>query len=58
MRIFVSGSDVGHCSRFKATRQGGRVVMVGMGPPQVKVPLVDAIIKEIDIRGVFRYANW
>ena len=32
--------------------------MVGMGPPQVKAPLVDAIIKEIDILGIFRYANW
>ncbi|XP_003748082.1 sorbitol dehydrogenase [Galendromus occidentalis] len=42
---------------INVTRQGGRVVMVGMGPPQVKVPLVDAVIKELDIRGVFRYAN-
>ena len=28
-----------------------------MGAPEVKVPLIDALIREVDIRGVFRYAN-
>jgi L-iditol 2-dehydrogenase len=45
-------------SLIKATKAGGVLVMVGMGPLQVKVPLVSAACREIDILGVFRYANW
>lgn len=34
------------------------LVLVGNSPPEVTVPLVNAAIREIDIRGVFRYVNW
>lgn len=40
-----------------ATRAGGCLVVVGCGSHYVKLPLVQAMTKEIDIRGVFRYAN-
>ncbi|KAH8334699.1 hypothetical protein KR074_003987 [Drosophila pseudoananassae] len=40
-----------------ATRSGGTVVVVGMGAPEVKLPLINALAREIDIRGVFRYCN-
>ncbi|KAJ8272252.1 hypothetical protein COCON_G00111110 [Conger conger] len=40
-----------------ATRSGGVVVVVGMGPAMVTVPLLSAGIREVDIRGVFRYCN-
>lgn len=32
-------------------------MIVGCGPPEVKIPLISALTREVDIRGVFRYAN-
>ncbi|KAM8705836.1 hypothetical protein ACLKA7_010174 [Drosophila subpalustris] len=40
-----------------STRSGGVVVVVGMGPPEIKLPLFNALAREVDIRGVFRYCN-
>lgn len=40
-----------------ATRSGGCVVIVGCGPPEVTLPLISGLTREIDIRGVFRYCN-
>ncbi|XP_033236861.1 sorbitol dehydrogenase-like isoform X2 [Drosophila pseudoobscura] len=40
-----------------ATRSGGVVVIVGMGAPEIKLPLINALSREVDIRGVFRYCN-
>lgn len=41
----------------QVTKSGGVVVLVGMGAPEVRVPLIKALIREIDIIGVFRYVN-
>lgn len=41
-----------------ATRSGGKVCIVGHGPSDVNVPIIKACVREVDIRGVFRYANW
>ncbi|KAI9659283.1 MAG: hypothetical protein M1821_001541 [Bathelium mastoideum] len=40
-----------------ATRPGGQVVMVGMGTPIQTLPLSAAHLREVDVIGVFRYAN-
>lgn len=39
------------------TQNSGRLVLVGMGPAEVKVPLLNAAIREVDIIGNFRYCN-
>ncbi|XP_058638067.1 sorbitol dehydrogenase-like isoform X2 [Onychostoma macrolepis] len=40
-----------------ATRSGGAVVPVGFGADMTTVPLLNAALREVDIRGVFRYRN-
>lgn len=42
---------------MKATQSGGILVVVGHGPGEVKLPMCGTLIREVDIRGVFRYAN-
>jgi L-iditol 2-dehydrogenase len=49
--IFVSAND------SQATRPGGRVLLIGMGTPIQTLPISAAALREVDIMGVFRYAN-
>lgn len=55
--IDASGAQSSIRLAILATKSGGVAVLVGMGAPEVQVPLINALIREVDIRGVFRYVN-
>lgn len=42
---------------FQATRSGGTLVLVGLGSEMTTIPLLHAAVREVDIKGVFRYCN-
>ena len=47
-----------YLSRSQATKSGGVLVLVGLGAPEAKIPIVDASVREVDIRGIIRFVNW
>ncbi|CAF0787014.1 unnamed protein product [Adineta steineri] len=55
--IECSGAESSIQTTFYGTISGGVVVLVGLGRPLASLPIVNAAVREIDIRGVFRYAN-
>ncbi|RKP11843.1 hypothetical protein BJ684DRAFT_21583, partial [Piptocephalis cylindrospora] len=55
--IECSGVESSLQASIKACRPGGAVVPVGMAHANITLPLIDAMCKEVDIRGVFRYRN-
>ena len=42
-------------SAIYATKSGGRVMLIGMGTPIQTLPISAAALREVDLRGVFRY---
>jgi len=55
--IECTGAESSLKLAIAGTKSGGVVVVVGMGAPNVTIPIVDALVREVDIRGIFRYAN-
>lgn len=54
----ASGSERASYQSVKVARRGGVVVLIGLyAQEEFQYPVLEAIIKEINIRGVHRYAN-
>ncbi|KAJ3529475.1 hypothetical protein NM208_g9738 [Fusarium decemcellulare] len=55
----ASSIEPSNCSGVEscATRGGGKVMLVGMGTPIQTLPLSAAALREVDLVGVWRYAN-
>ncbi|XP_033118858.1 sorbitol dehydrogenase-like [Anneissia japonica] len=52
-----SGVDSSLRLALYASQEGGSVVMIGRGSMEPTIPLAYVALREIDIKGVFRYAN-
>lgn len=52
-----SGAEQSVRVAIKATRSGGVALLIGMGAAEMTLPLCNALVREVDIRGVFRYVN-
>ncbi|KAK6173431.1 hypothetical protein SNE40_016883 [Patella caerulea] len=52
-----SGVDSSFILGIQVTRPGGKVVRVGGGSPKVELPLTRLNTNEVDLLGIFRYAN-
>jgi L-iditol 2-dehydrogenase len=57
--VFIDASGVPSAisDGIRALRPAGRAVLVGMGPDSVSIPLPVVQNRELELHGVFRYAN-
>lgn len=54
----ASGSPEATIQAVEITRSGGTIALIGMyEEAELMYPLIDVVIKELDVKGVLRYAN-
>ncbi|GFU22585.1 sorbitol dehydrogenase [Nephila pilipes] len=52
-----SGAEVSLRLAIKVAKSGGVVMMVGLGASEITIPIIEATVREVDIKGIYRYAN-
>jgi len=56
--VEASGAEMASRQAVEVAKRGGVLVLVGMYAQRTfPYPLLDIVVKELDVRGVFRYAN-
>jgi len=56
--IETAGTKATTAGTIELVRRGGRCVWVGLAPEgSFEIPVIEAVAREVDILGVFRYAN-
>ncbi|KAK7500042.1 hypothetical protein BaRGS_00008589, partial [Batillaria attramentaria] len=55
--VEASGAQFSVQMGIRALKPGSAFAVVGHGPDDIQIPIVQAIAREIDIRGTFRYMN-
>ncbi|CEP03158.1 hypothetical protein PBRA_002918 [Plasmodiophora brassicae] len=57
LSIECSGSERAVRPAILCTQPGGCVTLVGMGNDNANIPIIDAAVRQVDLRGIFRYKN-
>uniref|UniRef100_A0A4W3IAY2 Sorbitol dehydrogenase n=1 Tax=Callorhinchus milii TaxID=7868 RepID=A0A4W3IAY2_CALMI len=55
--IECSGAEFCMQIGIYATRSGGTLVLVGVGAATANLPMLNGSLREVDVRGLFRYTN-
>ncbi|GIY28652.1 sorbitol dehydrogenase [Caerostris darwini] len=55
--IECSGAESSIRLGILVTKSGGVVMLVGLGASEINIPIIEASVREVDIKGIFRYAN-
>ncbi|KAF2666755.1 GroES-like protein [Microthyrium microscopicum] len=52
-----TGAQASMQTAIFAAKSGGKVMVIGMGSPNQHIPITEVGMREVDLIGVFRYAN-
>lgn len=51
------GAEVATVAAIQSCKSGGKVCIIGMGKPNMTLPIFTVGVREVDMRGIFRYRN-